>query len=401
MIHPNEGEKMNQSDEKKITLSWFFKWFLNSKATMVLLISLLLFLNVFVFTKISHLFEPAIAFLTVIMLPIIISALLYYLLKPFVDLFEYKLRMSRTVAISLVFVIVVVLLIWGGAVLVPSIENQLVNFAKNLPNYLKDIESQISDLLNSRQLSGYNIELQNLFNNFSDTVIKYAQTLSKSAVTWAGSFASTVARVAVAIMISPFILFYLLRDGDQLKGYVAQFLPPNLRVPTRRVMSKMNEQLASYVQGQVTVSIVVAIMFSIMFTIIGLNYGIILAIVAGFLNLIPYLGSFVAMIPVFILAFVAGPAMVIKCIIVFTIEQTIEGRFVTPLVIGSKLQIHPITILFVLLTAGTLFGVWGVFLAIPIYASVKVVITEIFEWYKVVSGLYQADFTEENSDDVE
>lgn len=392
---------MNQSDEKKITLSWFFKWFLNSKATIVLLISLLLFLNVFVFTKISHLFEPVIAFFTVIMLPIIISTLLYYLLKPFVDFFEYRLRMRRTVAIGLVFVIVVALLIWGGAVLVPSIEDQLVNFAKNLPDYLKDIESQISHLLNSRQLSGYNIELKNVFNNFSDTVIKYAQTLSKSAVTWAGGFASTVARVAVAIMISPFILFYLLRDGDQLKGYVAQFLPPKLRVPTRRVMSKMNEQLASYVQGQVTVSIVVAIMFSIMFTIIGLNYGIILAIVAGFLNLIPYLGSFVAMIPVFILAFVAGPEMVIKCIIVFTIEQTIEGRFVTPLVIGSKLQIHPITILFVLLTAGTLFGVWGVFLAIPIYASVKVVITEIFEWYKVVSGLYKADFMEESSDDVE
>lgn len=390
---------MNQPNEKKMTLSWFFKWFLNSKGTTVLLISLLLFLNVLVFTKISHLFEPVVAFLTVIMLPIIISTLLYYLLKPFVSFFETKLRMSRTVAISLVFVIVIALLLWGIAVLIPAMEHQLITFAKNLPDYLKAIERQVSELLDSRQLSHYNIELQNVFNNVSDTVINYAQTISKSAVTWAGSFASTVARVAVAIMISPFILFYLLRDGDQLKGYVTQFLPPKLRVPTGRVMSKINEQLAGYVQGQVTVSIVVAILFSVMFTIIGLNYGIVLAIVAGFLNLIPYLGSFVAMIPVFILAFVAGPAMVVKCIIVFTIEQTIEGRFVTPLVIGSKLQIHPITILFVLLTAGTLFGVGGVFLAIPIYASIKVIIIEIFEWYKDVSGLYKADFIEENSDD--
>ncbi|MDG3141346.1 AI-2E family transporter [Streptococcus suis] len=390
---------MNQPNEKKMTLSWFFKWFLNSKGTTVLLISLLLFLNVLVFTKISHLFEPVVAFLTVIMLPIIISTLLYYLLKPFVSFFETKLRMSRTVAISLVFVIVIALLLWGIAVLIPAMEHQLITFAKNLPDYFKAIERQVSELLDSRQLSHYNIELQNVFNNVSDTVINYAQTISKSAVTWAGSFASTVARVAVAIMISPFILFYLLRDGDQLKGYVTQFLPPKLRVPTGRVMSKINEQLAGYVQGQVTVSIVVAILFSVMFTIIGLNYGIVLAIVAGFLNLIPYLGSFVAMIPVFILAFVAGPAMVVKCIIVFTIEQTIEGRFVTPLVIGSKLQIHPITILFVLLTAGTLFGVGGVFLAIPIYASIKVIIIEIFEWYKDVSGLYKADFIEENSDD--
>ncbi|MDY4760632.1 AI-2E family transporter [Streptococcus thoraltensis] len=392
---------MNQSEEKKISLSWFFKWFLNNKGAMVLLISLLLFLNVFIFTKIAHLFEPVVAFLTVIMLPIVISSLLYYLLKPFVDFLEYKLRLKRTLAICLVFIVVVALLIWGLAVLVPSIETQLTNFATNLPDYLENIERQITNLLSDRQLSHYNIELQKLINNFSDSVINYAQALSKSAVTWAGDFASTVARVAVAIMISPFILFYLLRDGDRLKYYVSQFLPPKLRVPTRRVMTKVNQQLSSYVQGQVLVSIVVAILFSVMFSIIGLNFGVTLGIAAGFLNLIPYLGSFVAMIPVFILAFVAGPAMVIKCIIVFTIEQTIEGRFVTPLVIGSKLQIHPITILFVLLTAGTLFGVWGVFLAIPIYASVKVVAIEVFDWYKVVSGLYKADFIEENSEDVE
>lgn len=392
---------MNQSEEKKISLSWFFKWFLNNKGAMVLLISLLLFLNVFIFTKIAHLFEPVVAFLTVIMLPIVISSLLYYLLKPFVDFLEYKLRLKRTLAICLVFIVVVALLIWGLAVLVPSIETQLTNFATNLPDYLENIERQITNLLSDRQLSHYNIELQKLINNFSDNVINYAQALSKSAVTWAGDFASTVARVAVAIMISPFILFYLLRDGDRLKYYVSQFLPPKLRVPTRRVMTKVNQQLSSYVQGQVLVSIVVAILFLVMFSIIGLNFGVTLGIAAGFLNLIPYLGSFVAMIPVFILAFVAGPAMVIKCIIVFTIEQTIEGRFVTPLVIGSKLQIHPITILFVLLTAGTLFGVWGVFLAIPIYASVKVVAIEVFDWYKVVSGLYKADFIEENSEDVE
>ncbi|MGT2831900.1 AI-2E family transporter [Streptococcus halotolerans] len=392
---------MNHSEEKKISLSWFFKWFLNNKGAMVLLISLLLFLNVFVFTKIAHLFEPVVAFLTVIMLPIIISALLYYLLKPFVDFFEYKLHLKRTLAIALVFVIVIALLIWGVAVLVPSIETQLTNFANNLPDYIEDIERQMTNLLTDRQLNHYNIELQKIINNFSDSAINYAQSLSKSAVTWAGDFASTVARVAVAIMISPFILFYLLRDGDRLKYYVSQFLPPKLRVPTRRVMTKVNQQLSSYVQGQVLVSIVVAILFSIMFSIIGLNFGVTLGIIAGFLNLIPYLGSFVAMIPVFILAFVAGPAMVVKCIIVFTIEQTIEGRFVTPLVIGSKLQIHPITILFVLLTAGTLFGVLGVFLAIPIYASVKVVAIEVFEWYKVVSGLYKADFLEENAEDVE
>ena len=109
---------------------------------------------------------------------------------------------------------------------------------------------------------------------------------------------------------------------------------------------------------------------------------------AGFLNLIPYLGSFLAMIPAVVLGLIAGPVMLVKVLIVFMLEQTIEGRFVTPLIIGSSLSIHPITILFVLLTAGQMYGVLGVLLGIPIYASIKVVVKAAFNWYREYSGLY-------------
>ena len=85
--------------------------------------------------------------------------------------------------------------------------------------------------------------------------------------------------------------------------------------------------------------------------------------------------------------------------LIFVIEQTIEGRFVSPLVLGNKLSIHPITIMFILLTAGSLYGVWGVLLGIPIYASVKVVVREIFDWYRSVSNLYQDDLENEGQKD--
>lgn len=392
---------MNQPNNKPYKMSWFFKWILNNKASMILCIVFICFANIFIFSKIAHLFAPVVTFLYVIMLPIIISALLYYLLNPFVQILEKKAKCNRTVAISIVFIIVIGLLLWGVAVLVPYLEKQLAVFIENLPRYVEDIEVKTTNILKTHQLDSFNIELQSLVNNLSDNIIKYAQTISKSAFNWAGGFASTIARVAVALMISPFILFYLLRDGDRLKYYVSQFLPPKFRVPVQQMMSTVNSQLASYVQGQVMVAIAVAIMFSIMFSFVGLKYGIILSILAGFLNLIPYLGSFLAMVPVFILAFVTGPSMVLKCIIIFIIEQTIEGRFVTPLVLGSKLNIHPITILFVLLTAGSLWGVWGVFLAIPIYASIKVIVSEIFEWYKTASGLYIDDFKKETKNDSE
>ena len=100
------------------------------------------------------------------------------------------------------------------------------------------------------------------------------------------------------------------------------------------------------------------------------------------------------MIPAVILGLIAGPFMLLKVLIVFMIEQTIEGRFVTPLIIGSSLSIHPITILFVLLTAGQMYGVLGVLLGIPIYASIKVLVKAIFEWYKGNSALYYEESNE-------
>ena len=133
----------------------------------------------------------------------------------------------------------------------------------------------------------------------------------------------------------------------------------------------------------------VAIMFMIGFAVIGLEYAVTLGIIAGFLNLIPYLGSFLAMIPAIFLAIVAGPFMIIKVLIVFAVEQTIEGRLISPLVLGNQLSIHPVTILLVLLTSGKLFGIIGVILGIPVYAAAKVVITHVFEWYTTISSLYE------------
>ena len=179
-----------------------------------------------------------------------------------------------------------------------------------------------------------------------------------------------------------------------MNKHITQYLPTKWRVPIGTVLSDVNSQLSNYVRGQVTVAVIVAFMFSILFSIIGLNYSVTLGVMAGFLNLIPYLGSFLAMIPAVILGLIAGPFMLLKVLIVFMIEQTIEGRFVTPLIIGSSLNIHPITILFVLLAAGQMYGVLGVLLGIPIYASIKVLVKAIFEWYKGNSALYYEECNE-------
>ena len=377
-----------EQKEKHFTLSWFFKWFLDNKAVTVFLVALLLGLNIFILSKISFLFIPVIDFLSVVMLPVILSGLLFYLLNPLVDLME-KYKINRVLAISIIFVIIAFLLIIGLAVAIPNLQRQVIIFAQNVPSYIEDADRVIDDLVTKRLPDDFRPQLEQVLAQFSTQATAWASNISSKAVNWVSAIISGTSQVIVALIIMPFMLFYLLRDGKGLRDYITQFLPNKLREPVGKVLSDVNQQLANYVRGQITVAVIVAIMFIIFFKIIGLRYAVALGVTAGVLNLVPYLGSFLAMIPALVLGLIAGPVMLLKVIIVFIVEQTIEGRFVSPLILGSQLNIHPITILFVLLTSGSMFGIWGVLLGIPIYASAKVVISEIFDWYKEVSGLYE------------
>ena len=331
------------------------------------------------------------------MLPVILSGLLYYLLNPIVDWME-KHKINRVLAISIVFVIIGLFIIWGLAVAIPNLQRQVLNFAKNVPTYLEDADKVINDLVTKRLPDDFRPQLEQVLSNVSSEATMWASKISSQAVNWVSAFISSVSQVIVAVIIVPFMLFYLLRDGKGLRDYLTKFIPNKLKEPVGQVLSDVNKQLSNYVRGQVTVAIIVAIMFIIFFKIIGLRYAVTLGITAGILNLVPYLGSFLAMLPALVLGLIAGPVMLLKVIVVFIVEQTIEGRFVSPLILGSQLNIHPINVLFVLLTSGSMFGIWGVLLGIPVYASAKVVISAIFNWYKKVSGLYEEEGEETKSE---
>lgn len=384
--------------EKKFSKSWFFHWFLDNKAITVLLVTLLIGLNIFLLSKISFVFTPILDFMQVIMLPVILAGLLYYLLNPIVDWME-KRKVNRLVAITIVFVLIALLLIWGLAVAIPSLVKQVTSFVDNMPRYMNQVDRSVNRVLENELFEQYRPELESSLDQLTTQLTGFVSRFSAGFVNWASNFISTASQVVVAIIIMPFILFYLLRDGKNLRGYMTKFLPTKFREPVGQVMTDVNTQLANYVRGQVTVAIIVALMFIVFFKIIGLRYGVTLGVTAGVLNLIPYLGSFLAMLPALVLGLIAGPFMLLKVVIVFIVEQTIEGRFVSPLILGSQLSIHPITILFVLLTSGAMFGIWGVLLGIPLYASAKVVIAALFEWYKRVSGLYEESFVEGESSD--
>lgn len=378
--------------------SWFWKWFLNNQVVIALIIVLLLLTITLVFTKVSYLFEPVGQFFAIVGLPLVIAGILFYLMNPIVDYLEKK-GVGRTISIVLLFIAVVGLIIWGLVVIVPEIRQQLRSLIQSLPGYINTLSDKANEIFKDPVFTSFQDQLENSAQKILETITSLTQNISRVTIQGLGSVVSTLATIVIALITAPIILFFLLKDGKNLSPYLISFLPTKMRKPTSKVLTEMNDQLSSYIRGQLTVAFAVAVMFIIGFSIVGLNYGITLGILAGFLNLIPYLGSFVAMIPVVFLALVTGPVMLVKVIIVFIIEQTIEGRIVSPLVLGTQLKIHPVTIMFVLLTAGKIFGIAGVILGIPLYAVVKVIVIHIFEWYKKVSNLYEEEQEKEETEE--
>lgn len=376
-------------DRREYTrLSWFWRWFLNNKAVTGLLIVLLILGNIFIFTKVAYLFTPFLDFLAIVGLPIIMSGILYYMMNPVVDFLEKK-GVKRLYGILGLFVFVIGLLVWGGVVVIPKIQEQTISFIENFPSYVKIVEESADNFLSSPIFSQVQEQLEASWDKVFSGVTNILKDISKTTFQNLGNFFGAVASVFIAIITMPFILFYLLRDGKRLAPYMIRFLPIKWRQPTLNVLIDMNQQVSSYIRGQLTVAFLVGVMFTLGFSIIGLDYAVTLGIAAGFLNLIPYLGSFLAIIPAIFLGIVGGPMLLLKVLLVFIIEQTLEGRFISPLILGSQLSIHPITILFVLLTSGKLFGLTGVILGIPVYAAAKVLIKAIFDWYTNVSNLYE------------
>lgn len=371
---------------------WFWKLVLNNKLVSILSVILLVLLIILVASQVSFIFTPIHDFILIIGTPMLISGILYYLLNPIVNWVERKLHMPRTVGIMGLFIIVLALIVWGLVMLVPEIQTQFFALIDNIPHYWKTISTSLQDLFRNTQITQIQDELNKISSNVYSELGKIGKNLFSQGLSGLSGMVSVITTICVSVVTVPFIVFYLLRDGTQLAPFILKYLPPKFRKPTYNVLHDINVQVASYIRGQILIAVAVGCVYMIGFSIIGLDYAVVFGVVAGFLNIIPYLGSWLTMVPVVIIAFVtAGPIMVVKVIIVHLIEQLIESRVLQPVVIGSQLSIHPLTIIFVILTAGKLFGILGVVLGIPGYATLKVIVIHFYEWYRTVSPLYHEE----------
>ncbi len=368
--------------------SWFWNWVVNNRLVSILTITLLILLILLVISKVPWLATPFILVGQILGLPIILAGVGYYLLNPLVDRLE-RYRVRRSWSIIGLFIILALLIAWGIISLIPMVQRQTTTLITEWPQYWHQMTQTSMQWLQDDRLNGVRKQLDQFNQQLSKSSSTAISGLAKSTFSSVGGIVSRVVSIVVAVVTAPFILFYLLRDGHQLPDYLSRLLPVKHRQSAVNLLTEMNRQVSNYVRGQLIVAFIVAVLFYLGFLIVGLRFALLLGIVAGVLNLVPYLGSFLAMIPAVVVAAFISPWMLVKVLIVFIVEQTLEGRLISPLVLGSSLKIHPLTIIFILLISGKAFGVLGVILGIPGYAVIRVVATEIFRWYQKFNGGYE------------
>ncbi|EHM8193024.1 TPA: AI-2E family transporter [Listeria monocytogenes] len=365
----------------------FKQFFIENKFVLGLLIFLLVALDIYVLTKIAFIFNPLMVILKTVAAPIILAGISYYLFNPIIDWLE-KHKWKRGWAIALLYLVIIGLLILLFSFVIPAVKDQIVSLFKSFPGYWDQITQKFDEFSRSSLFDQIKDKLNTNMSDIMKTLSTKGTSVINSAISSIGSIVGTVTEVVLAIVTTPLVLFYLLKDGKKLPDFLLKMLPVNGRAHTRQVLGEANHQISSYIRGQIIVSLCIGILLFIGYLIIGLPYALTLAIIAACTSIVPYLGPAIAITPAIIIAIVTSPWLLIKLIIVWCVVQLLEGKFISPQVMGKTLKVHPITILFVILVAGNLFGVLGVIFAVPGYAVLKVIVTHVFIWFKRISGLY-------------
>ncbi|MBB6669533.1 AI-2E family transporter [Cohnella nanjingensis] len=359
----------------------------NHRFVSFLLILLLIGVNIMVLNKIAFIFHPIAVLLKTVFLPIVLTVVVYYLLNPIVEFLE-KRRVKRVYSILALYLLIIGIITLIVVAVVPLLREQIKSLIEHFPDYSVLVQLRFeewigSDFFNQLQQS-LGFDTTHLTNEVSARVTSFLN----NAWTSLGGVVGAITETVVAIITVPFILFYLLKDRRKLAPFVLDFLPPTFRPRSFRVMLEINDQISSYIRGQIIVSFCIGFLLYIGYLVIGLDYALVLAVTAACTSIVPYLGPAIAITPALVVAAVTSPIMLLKMIVIWTIVQLVEGKFISPQIMGKTMRIHPITIIFVILTAGHLFGVIGIILAVPGYAVLKVFATHLFRWFKRRSGMY-------------
>lgn len=301
--------------------------------------------------------------------PLLVAIVLAYLLEwPVIKL--VRLGLNRTISVVMVLTLFVGLMLLASFGLMPTIWNQVVNLIADIPTmfngfqrYLSHLPDEYPELIQPQMVATFLDTLQSRVLGLGETVVK-------------GSLSSLVSLAALAIylILVPLLVFFLLKDKEEMLSSFKALLPRNRRL-TNKVAVEMNEQISNYIRGKVTEIFIVGIASYITFAVLDLRYAALLSVATGLSVLIPYIGAAAVTVPIFIVAlFQWGVSPDLwYLMLAYGIIQALDGNVLVPVLFSEAVNLHPVAIIVSVLVFGGLWGFWGVFFAIPLATLVKAV----------------------------
>lgn len=340
-----------------------------------------------------------IAYLTWLLAPVLMpfafAGMLAYLGDPLADRLE-RLGLGRTLAVSIVFIVLVLVAIGALLLLIPLISRQVDNLVQNVPRYV--------DWTRNVALPWLQAKLHLDPNAFdTDRLVEQLKTHLGSVGDAASTLLGKISRSSLGVIawltnlvLIPVVAFYLLRDWDRLVAWIDRMLPRSIEPTVAHLAREADSVLGAFVRGQLAVMLALGIFYGAALTIMGLSVGPLIGMVAGLLSFVPYLGFIVGFGSALIAALVqyGDWTHVLLVVGIFTVGQLLEGYVLVPRLVGEKIGLHPVAVIFAVLAGGYLFGFLGILLALPAASVILVVLRYLSERYRQ-SELY----TEEGEGD--
>ena len=320
-----------------------------------------------------------------ILSPFLIGLVVAYLLDPLCDRFE-AMGLSRTGATLSVTCIFVVVLLGVMAFLIPHISEQVTMFLAKIPMYKDALEQKLATLLPEFSTLSLVSEIKSRAGAADLSIVSYISDNVKNLLSKVG----VVFEFFSVLLITPVVVFYLLRDWDIIVAKVDDIIPRRHQKTVHDLMNQVDERISGFLRGQSTVCLILGVFYAIALSVYGLEFGLLIGLFTGLMSFIPYVGMALGMglgTGVAVVQF-TDPASVAIVVAIFVIGQFIEGNFLTPKLVGEKVGLSAVWVIFALMAGGALFGFVGLLFAIPIAATVAVVIQFSVSRYKN-SAFYQ------------
>ncbi|HHW98671.1 MAG TPA: AI-2E family transporter [Firmicutes bacterium] len=301
--------------------------------------------------------------------PFLFAVLLAYLLSPFVEALERR-KVPRTLAILIIYSLFISALVMAGVYGVPAIVSEVNGLIKQLPSLTQQVQALLAKA--EEQFNHFNLP-PTITEAVNNNLLKLQVYLDR-VLNAIPQFVLNLFGSIVAIILIPILSFYMLKDIELIKQSLLNLVPGGHRGRIVALFSRIDDKLGAWIRGQLTVGFIVGFLTFIGLEIVGMDFALVLGIVVGITNIIPYFGPIIGAAPALFLGLLRSPLMFVKVLIVQVVAQQLESNLITPQILGRQLGLHPLLIIFALLLGAQFGGVVGLLFAVPITAVVREIV---------------------------